>query len=68
MKRKSHSTATILSLMYGVIGVDRFYLGYTLLGVLKCITLGGLGIWWFFDLILIIIEELEPKDKSIYTR
>tara|TARA_R110002049_G_scaffold25354_8_gene89185 strand:- start:1783 stop:2154 length:372 start_codon:yes stop_codon:yes gene_type:complete len=61
---KSQVTALLLSLFLGGLGVDRFYLGYTLLGVLKLITLGGLGIWALIDLILIITGDLKPKNGS----
>jgi TM2 domain-containing membrane protein YozV len=61
---KSQVVALILSIFLGGLGIDRFYLGYTLLGVLKLITLGGFGIWYIIDLILIITGDLQPKNGS----
>lgn len=40
----------VLSILVGGLGVDRFMLGDTGLGVLKLITGGGLGIWWLIDI------------------
>jgi len=61
---KSQVTAVILSALLGGLGIDRFYLGYTLLGILKLITLGGFGIWYIIDLILIATGDLQPKNGS----
>jgi TM2 domain-containing membrane protein YozV len=63
MTQKKWSTTLLLSFFFGVLGVDRFYLGYTLLGVLKLITGGGLGIWWLIDLVMIAMNKI-PDAKG----
>lgn len=40
---KSKTTAIILSVLVGSLGVDRFYLGYTGLGILKLLTCGAVS-------------------------
>lgn len=55
-----------LSVLLGSLGVDRFYLGYTGLGVVKLITCGGCGIWTLIDLIMICTGSLKPADGSDY--
>lgn len=61
---KSKTTALILSILLGELGVDRFYLGYVGLGILKLLTAGGFGIWWLIDLILIATGKMTAKDGS----
>ena len=59
---KSYVTAMILSFFFGAFGVDRFYLGYTGLGVLKLLTFGGCGIWALIDFINIAIRKMTDSD------
>lgn len=44
----------VLAILVGGLGIDRFYSGSILLGVLKLFTLGGLGLWWLIDLIMLV--------------
>lgn len=54
LREKSTTTALILSLLFGTIGIDRFYIGRVGLGIGKLLTFGGLGIWALVDLFLIM--------------
>ncbi|EMT72994.1 TM2 domain [Fusarium oxysporum f. sp. vasinfectum] len=52
---RQERTAMILSLLFGVLGVDQFYARHWPLAVFKLLTLGGLGLWAFVDMILWIV-------------
>ncbi len=55
---KDWLTTLLISLFLGSLGIDRMYLGYTGLGVLKLITCGGCGIWALLDFILVAVGKM----------
>lgn len=59
--RRDYVVALVLSIFLGTLGVDRFYMGKIGTGILKLLTIGGLGIWWLIDLILIATKKLTDK-------
>ncbi|KAF8359555.1 hypothetical protein PRIPAC_94550 [Pristionchus pacificus] len=61
-----HSTAMLLSIFFGLLGLDRFYLGYYTIGLIKLFSMGGLFILYFIDIVLIALQRLEPADGSGY--
>lgn len=62
---KSWSTALCLSIFLGWLGVDRFYLGYAWLGMLKLITFGGCFIWWLIDIILLAVGAMRDAEGGV---
>ena len=56
---KEWLVAVLLSWFAGGLGIDRFYLGYTGLGIAKLLTLGGCGVWALIDAILITVGSVK---------
>jgi TM2 domain-containing membrane protein YozV len=54
----------LAGVLAGNLGIDRFLLGHTALGVIKLLTCGGLGIWHLVDLILVATGKLRDAQGN----
>lgn len=61
-KGKSQFGALLLAILVGAIGIHLFYLGYTTIGIIQLLTLGGCGVWALIGLIRIAMGDLKPVD------
>ncbi|RZJ68508.1 MAG: TM2 domain-containing protein [Flavobacterium sp.] len=62
---KDPTTSLIISLLAGGLGIDRFYIGDTGLGIAKLLTCGGLGIWSIVDWFLIMGATREKNMEAL---
>lgn len=60
---KDPTTSLIISLLGGSLGIDRFMIGDTGLGIGKLLTCGGLGIWAIIDWFM-IMDATREKNKT----
>ncbi|NJO93043.1 MAG: TM2 domain-containing protein [Chloroflexia bacterium] len=67
---KDPTISLIVSLLGGGLGIDRFIIGDTGLGVAKLLTCGGMGIWTIIDWFLIMgitrEKNLEMLQRVLY--
>ena len=59
--------ALLLCFFLGVFGAHRFYVGKIGTGILELLTVGGLGIWWLVDMILILTGSFRDKNGQRIT-
>lgn len=62
---KDPTTSLIVSIFAGHLGIDRFLIGDTGLGIGKLLTCGGLGIWTIVDWFLIQDATREKNMEKI---
>ena len=61
-------TLFLLTFFVGVLGVHRFYTGKIGTGFLMLITIGGFGIWFLVDLILVVTGQFTNKEGQKISR
>ncbi len=59
---KSGIACLLFLLLLGNLGIHRFYVGKMGTGFLFLITIGGLGLWWLIDLILLVSGSFTDID------
>jgi len=59
---KDPTTALLISIFAGHLGIDRFFIGDTGMGVGKLLTCGGLYVWYIVDWFLI---QGATKEKNM---
>ena len=64
LKQRHFLAVFFFSFMWGIFGVDRFYLGKYGTGFLKLITLGGFGIWAMIDLSLVMAGAMRDRNGN----
>ena len=60
--KKTWLVALLLALFVGTLGIDRFYLGHTGIGIAKLLTFGGCGVWALIDLVLIAMRKVKDSE------
>ncbi len=56
---KSRSIAMIFVLLLGFIGAHRLYVGRVGSGLAMLFTVGGLGLWWLIDIVIVASGQLK---------
>lgn len=65
---KSRGVTLALAALLGPFGAHRFYAGKTGTGVLMLCTVGGLGLWYLYDLILVAGGSFRDADGRLVSR
>ena len=66
-KEREFLPVFLLCLLFGIIGIHRFYVGKKGTGILMILTLGGLWIWVLIDLIKILTGSFQDIHGRIIT-
>src|SRR5205823_10974454 len=65
---RSRGVALGLALVGGIFGLHRFYTGRAQSAVWMCLTLGGCGIWYLYDVVVIAAGDFRDGDDRRVAR
>jgi TM2 domain-containing membrane protein YozV len=62
---KKRSVALVLCMLFGWLGLHRFYVDKHVTALIMMLSLGGFGLWYFIDLIWVIAGTFEDKEGKV---
>lgn len=62
---KSRTTTMMLAVFLGVFGAHRFYAGKNQTAILQALTLGGMGLWWLYDIVLVASGSFRDSEGML---
>jgi TM2 domain-containing protein len=68
VSERSRGVALALAVVGGVFGLHRFYAGRAQSGVWMILTLGGCGVWYLYDIVVIAAGDFRDGDGRRVTR
>ncbi len=58
----SRGVALVLAVIGGCFGLHRFYTGRTQSAIWMCVTIGGLGLWYVYDVVVIMAGDFRDGE------
>src|SRR5947208_16737452 len=62
VSERSRAVALGLAVLGGVFGLHRFYTGRIQSGIWMCLTFGGMGIWYLYDVVVLAAGDFRDGD------
>lgn len=62
VSKKNRTVALLLVVMLGWMGGHRFYVNKVGTGFLMMFTMGGFGLWYFIDMVMVALGAFQDKD------
>lgn len=58
---KDFFKTVVICAFLGMFGIHRFYTGYTKIGIIQLLTLGGGFVWWIIDLLAMCFNKYKDR-------
>lgn len=62
---KSGLLVLVVCILLGYLGIHRFMTGHIIIGLIQLLTGGGFGLWWLFDIIMIVTGNYKDYEGNI---